>query len=578
MNRIRKAYFHIILMAPVFLALCQASALAQAPPNAGTLLQEQQRNRPVEQQRLNTETPEKEAPPLEDTGMKVVVRGFHFSGNEGLATDDELNELVKDGVGQELGLAGLKRFSDRVTKYLRDKGWFLARAYIPRQEIKGGVVEISIVPGKLQGGTLIRGKDLRISETRLEKMADSSVQTDQAANNKDLERAVLLMNDLPGVKANSTLEPGNTPGTTKLAVDASEGALVTGMVWGDNSGSRYTGLYRGNGLFQVNDPLGCGDQITFNTTNNTNYMYEQGGYSLPIGYSGLRAGFSYAEMRYAIDKEQIAADLDGGSRVAAATLSYPLIRSRTANLSTGVEYDWKNLWDRSFKLYTDDKLVNVGGAHLNGDLLDPLLGGGYSTFNLGVNAGSLDLSSDHANLVGDQLTAKSNGEYTKLTYAANRVQKIYDTLSLFLSVTGQVGFDNLDSSEKFILGGPNGVRAYPTGEAPGDSGGVVTAELRYDFPQIWVLGIPQLIGFYDMGWTQLHADPWSNSGTAFGNKNAYTLSGAGVGLNLVRSNVYMVHLAWAAKLEDNPGRSLAGYDVDGKNDSNRYWIQAMVMF
>jgi hemolysin activation/secretion protein len=151
-------------------------------------------------------------------------------------------------------------------------------------------------------------------------------------------------------------------------------------------------------------------------------------------------------------------------------------------------------------------------------------------------------------------------------------------LNLFVSVNGQVAFDNLDSSEKFILGGPYGVRAYPVGEAAGDTGGIFTSEIRYDFPQLWVLGIPELVGFYDLGWTELHVSPWANSGTAYGNKNAYALSGAGFGLNLTKPGVYSIRAAWAVKIGDNPGRSLAGLDSDGKDDTNRCWLQAMIMF
>ncbi len=537
-------------------------------------MQEQQKAQPSLPQSLSPETPEKERPAIKETGVQFVIHGFRFSGNEGLATDAELNGLLKDAIGKEMGIVTLKRFADRVTKYLNNKGLFLARAYIPEQEMRDGVAEIAILSGKIEGGAEVRGENLRIGQSTIQKIAGSVVPEGQAATQQDLERAVLLVNDLPGVKATSTLEPGATTGTAKMRLDVTEGFPVAGMVWGDNSGSRYTGQYRGSALIQVNDPLGCGDQMTFTSTDNTNYRYVQGGYSLPVGWSGLRAGISYSEMRYNIDNSQINLGLNGGSRTAAATLAYPIVRSRTANLWAGVEYDWKNLWDRESLIYTDNKFINAGGAHVNGDFLDTFLGGGYSTLNLGITSGSLDLSAVPSN----EALAKDGGQYGKVTYGGNRLQKLYENLSFFLSVTGQVGFDNLDSSEKFLLGGPNGVRAYPTGEAPGDSGMIATAEVRYDFPQVWILGVPQLVGFYDLGWTESHINPWPYSGTAFGNRNEYCLSGAGVGVNLNKSGVYAIHLAWAARIGDNPGRSAAGLDSDGKKDSNRFWLQAMIMF
>jgi hemolysin activation/secretion protein len=564
----------------IFIILLAANAFAQAPPNAGSLLQEQQGNQPRVSQPLPfEEAPGKESTLPQEGGINFVVQGFRFTGLNGLVSEDELNALLKDAIGKEVGLAGLKQLAGRITKHLHKKGWFLASADIPRQEIKDGIVDIVITVGTLEKGAVIRGRDLRISEPRLEKTATSAAPDDSPASMQDIERGVLLLNDLPGIQAKSNVERGDAPGTARLAVNASEGPFLSGQVVGDNYGNRYTGNYRGTAILQANDPFRYGDQLSLSVTENTNYQFEQAGYTLPIGYSGLRAGLSYSEMRYEIDKELIALGLDGGSRVVGTTLNYPIVRSRTTNLWTGVEYDWKNLWDRASGAFTDNKFVNVGTVHVNGDKLDTLLGGGYSTMNIGLAGGALDRSADQEDLTADEETAKSAGTYGKFTYGGSRLQRLYfDRLNLFVSVNGQVAFDNLDSSEKFILGGPYGVRAYPVGEAAGDTGGIFTSEIRYDFPQLWVLGIPELVGFYDLGWTELHVSPWANSGTAYGNKNAYALSGAGFGLNLTKPGVYSIRAAWAVKIGDNPGRSLAGLDSDGKDDTNRCWLQAMIMF
>ncbi len=560
-----------ILLAFLFICIDAPNVLAQVRPDAGTLLQEQQRTQPPAVERMIPwEVPEKERVPLEETGIKFVVQGFRFTGIEGLATKADLDDLLKDAVGKEMGLTSLKRLAARVTRYLQKKGLFLAHAYIPQQEIKDGIVEIAIVAGRLEGKAVIRGENLRICESRLQEMAAPSGQGGGAANQQDIARSLLIINDLPGIHASSTLEPGEAPGTAKLVVDAQEGPLLAGRAWADNYGERYTGSWRGSGLLQVNDPFRYGDQVTLNTTDNPNYQYGQVSYAFPIGYSGLRGGVLYSEMNYLVGRDLLGTNLNGGARVCGAFASYPIIRSSTANLYAGADYNWKNLWDYTAGIQTDNKFVNVGSVHLNGDYRDTLFGGGYSTASLGVAGGSLD--------IGDQPTAETNGAYGKFTYQASRLQKLYESLSLFVTVNGQLAKDNLDSSEQFILGGPNGVRAYPVGEASGDSGGILTTELHYDFPEIRRVGIPQLVGFYDLGWINLHCSPWPNSGTPIGDRNSYTLSGAGIGVNLTKPNLYAIRIAWAAKIGTNPGRSLAGLDADGKSDGNRYWIQAMFMF
>ena len=59
-----------------------------------------------------------------------------------------------------------------------------------------------------------------------------------------------------------------------------------------------------------------------------------------------------------------------------------------------------------------------------------------------------------------------------------RLQGVTDTLSLYAAFNGQVASKNLDNSEKMGLGGPAGVRAYPTGEAYGDQGYILNLEAR----------------------------------------------------------------------------------------------------
>ena len=156
MKEIGTASVRIIVISLLFLLLGAGWGLSQVPPDAGALLQQQQRTQPPELQRSPWGVLEKEPPQLEDTGKKLIVRGFRFSGNEGLAPDAQLNALLADAVGKEMGVDGLKKLADRVTQYLRRKGWFLARAYIPRQEIKDGLVEIAVLAGSIEGGAETR--------------------------------------------------------------------------------------------------------------------------------------------------------------------------------------------------------------------------------------------------------------------------------------------------------------------------------------------------------------------------------------------------------------------------------------
>lgn len=88
----------------------------------------------------------------------------------------------------------------------------------------------------------------------------------QALLKPDLERSLLLINDLPGMNAQASLGSGSSSGTSKVTINTSEGSLLSGGIWADNFGNHYTGTWRGNGMLNINDPLKIGDQLRLNMT------------------------------------------------------------------------------------------------------------------------------------------------------------------------------------------------------------------------------------------------------------------------------------------------------------------------
>lgn len=109
--------------------------------------------------------------------------------------------------------------------------------------------------------------------------------------------------------------------------------------------------------------------------------------------------------------------------------------------------------------------------------------------NLTLNSGNVDLG---------QLESSENnqldGRFTKLSYLFSRQQVLTNYISLFTSISGQIVDGNLDSSEKFYLGGAYGVRAYPVNEAGGDEALLGKMEVRYRVSNTTVF-----TAFYDWG-------------------------------------------------------------------------------
>ncbi len=559
----------------VFLALLMAALpgrILAAQPDAGQLLREQQPQRQIPQQLPQPEA-EKVRPPLADAGVRITVTGFRFSGYEGLATESELQELLADAVGKSLAFSDLQGLAGKVTAHLKGKGWFLARAYLPKQDVTSGVIEISVIQGKHDGSlTIRRDATARLREETIRGMAGQAIRPGQPLNERCLERSVLLMNDLPGVTAKASLAAGATPGTTGIQLDVAEGPLLSGAIFGDNQGNRFTGSWRGSGMLNVNDPFRYGDQLSLLLTGAEGFTQGRAAYAFPLTTTGLKGNLAYTGMRYELIDGLSTLDAEGQGHTVDAGVSYPLLRSRTANVTASLGYEFKSLTDSAADVDIRDKKLHSGTIGLSGDRYDTLLGGGYTTWNAGVTTGTLDED------IADIAITKTEGAYTRFNLGLARLQRLADRVTVNLSWSAQFALDNLDTSEKFNLGGPYGVRAYPVGEASGDEGHLLNADLRYDLPLPPAWGGLQLSGFYDAGYITLHKETWPNSIATATDRNSYWLQGGGMGFAYLYGGIFSLRASWAHTIGDNPGRSTSDRNADGRSDENRFWLQGMIYY
>ncbi len=577
------------------LGLRTLPGLAQAQPDAGQILREQQQGRPA----MPSPAPDIGLPPATrpparvPQGAAVRVNAFRFSGDLGDIGEKALQDLVKDDAGKELRFDQLQQVTDRVSQYLRDRGYSSARAYLPAQEIRGGVVNITILLGRIEGnadgsgilvthdGIALKLDDklhLRLQPRRIRKtVAAATVARSPFLKMDTLERGLLLLNDLPGIQARARLDPGDTPGTTRISVDVNEGPLLTGSAALDNFGNRYTGATRLSTQASLNDPAGIGDQAIMQASVADGVQLARLGYSLPLGDNGLRLSGSYTGLNYRIGKELEVLDAKGSAGIAGASLAYPLIRSRSHSLFGSLGYERKALRDQSLGTVTADKRVNAWSLAFNGNAVDGLGGGGLDSYGLTVSRGDLELSRNASSEAGDSAGPKAQGAYTKTAFSLARLQRLPGNWSLYATLTGQLADRNLDSSEKFLLGGASGIRAYPSGEGSGDEGWLTNLELRYDVPGS--AGTWQLLAFYDTGGITQHKTTWTgwDAGNP-GQPNRYRLSGAGFGIHLAKSGSYFIGASYAWKLGSNPGRGAAGLDADGTNDNGRFWLQSLIFF
>ncbi|OWQ86356.1 hypothetical protein CDN99_20160 [Roseateles aquatilis] len=545
-----------------------------AAPDAGQLLNEQRRLNPATQRGDTPAAPTVNAPLGDDgqAGLRARIDRIRFTGADDLLPETELQALVADAKGRQLSHSQLQSLAARVTAALQKRGFVLARAYLPRQDLTQGELEIAVLSGRLQSGAnrvQVMGADDRLAP-RLGAIADSAL-AQGPVRYEQLERALLLINDVPGVQARATLERGDEPGTSRLAV-----RTETGRAWAldasvDDFNNRYTGQWRASAAATLYRPLNREDLLQATVSRTDGSRQAALAYGFSVHPSGLRAQLATTWMDYRVGEDLKPLDLRGTARTVSAGLSYPLLRGRERNLWVSADAEQRTLVDDALGQTLRDRRLNRLSVNVYGNAWDGLLGGAQNDFGLGVTTGTVTLR-NAADQFADAVTARTAGSYDKATWRVSRLQtaQALPGWGVYVGAYGQLSARNLDSSEKFLLGGPSGVRAYPVGEASGDNGWVGTAELRREL-RIGSGIAAQLIGFVDYGRVEQHERLWA--GALGGQPNSYALGGAGVGANLAGER-WAVRASWAHAVGHNAGRSAAGRDADGRADRQRFWLQA----
>ncbi|MDF3011951.1 MAG: hypothetical protein K0Q78_155 [Cellvibrio sp.] len=224
--------------------------------------------------------------------------------------------------------------ADTITRYYRERGFILAKAYIPKQHVRDGVVTITLMLGQL--GEVEVKNNKHYSEKLIKRVFNSSLT--KPVTNDVVEENLYLINDLPGLSVGGYFEAGSQVGDTKLNVNVNSEKKYDANIRLDNHGSEESGEYRAYTDFYVNNPLGVGDQLQLGVLasfNPENSLYGSVRYSLPI-YTprfGFSLGVSSNDFVTATADTSSDDDFEitGKSFVADALFTYKLNRTRKKN-------------------------------------------------------------------------------------------------------------------------------------------------------------------------------------------------------------------------------------------------------
>jgi hemolysin activation/secretion protein len=546
------------------LLLLMPNSFAQQT-SAGSILQEirsQEQDAALPQVTPNIIQPKLDKGTTSKAGT-IIAKQFIFIGNTKVSSE-KLNSLVIGYLNRPITFNDLIGAADLISEYYRDKGW-LIKTQIPQQDVTEGIVTIEIMEASL-GGVLIDNKSKRVSKDRVENWIYSAIPRNTPLSLSTLDRALLTLNDLPEIQVSSSLQEGKKRGETNILLTVTDKPLVDGMVGVDNFGQSSTGQNRATAILNINGPLGLGEQVNVYGLYTEGTNYGRVALTTPIGSDGLRVGINGSYLSYRVVNSsfnQLFAN--GTSSTGGAELTYPIIRSRPANLFLLGNYNYSSFNNDANGATTSQYSTSVFLGGLSGNLLDSFAGGAINTGSLMASGGAVNLNTSPS-LSSDVIGPQVNGNFTKLRYAANRLQAITSSLSAYLGASGQFASKNLDSSEQLYLGGPYSVRAYATSQGNASQGNLMTFELRQTLPMKLLL-----TGFYDYANVQTYKTSNFNSAPL---NNTYVLQGLGSSLGWSGPLGLQIKAIWAMRTGTLPTLVTQSFNGNGGTSSNRFWLTA----
>lgn len=469
--------------------------------------------------------------PASAAAVTVTVTGFTFTGNVTISSE-ELQGVVAASVGKKFDLAGLDKVADSVSRHYRTKGYTVARAYLPAQQSANGVIQLAIIEGRygaanIKNTSKINDERLRLTlANNLCDVRDGKDCVGKTVLDAGLERAVLLIKDLPGVTATASLKPGQALGTSDLDLEVKLTKSTAYSLGYDNYGTPATGVNRINAGADLNNLRNDGDQLSLGvaTTTTTDTKTGSATYTMPLGYRGQRMGVAFSRSQYRLGAGFSATQSVGTSNALSAFTSYPIQRSVNQTLYVRAAGEIRSAVNEVRLVGTSFRSnATVFRLGLNGDHVDSTYGGGYNVYGLTLSHGYTG-TNDPADATG----ARSAGNFSKISYSFARQQALNGPATLYGNVNGQIASKNLDGSEQTGLGGPGSARGYG-GEAGGSTGAGATIELRYTSPIEIGSELSNITyaAFVDRGWVRYY-----ESQITAGAQNSRSLSSYGLTVTL----------------------------------------------
>lgn len=545
----------------IALSLLSASALA-ALPNASSLNQTQ--NVPGTRDNLPLSKPNLEIPAATpsatssstDSDSRIVLKKIIFTstGDAGIS-EQQAQTVVSHYLNRPLTLAMLHQMTDQLTRYYQQQGYLLGRALLLPQKITDNTLTIQLVAGSYASSNVDNSSSVK--STLIKRIVDNTSRKNSLIKTTDIQHMALLLQSIAGTESVVKFNAGDQFGSAEIQVTTKDVKRLSGYIGLDNQGDATIGKNRLFAGAQVTNLLGVGDSLNINLMDayeRSNLFSGNIGYSMMINPYGTIAGIDYSHLNYQYNLQ--GNKFNGHSDNYYLFIQHPLVLQPAHRVSLQARIGQQFLTDR-FVIAENKKTNTFGSVEASGSFALPN--------NMGVASWSLTDTFGKIKYVQNIVNYDDN--FNKINYKLDYQKQIYGPLSIYSKLIGQYSSNNLDPSQKFILGGPYGLRGYHVGEGSVDQGLLFTIELQNRFRLSDNYNL-SLNAFFDQGSGNQYARPSKIAGVT---QNYLNLSDIGLYAELASPGNFTLRLTVAKKTGQADPNTL-------QPKNTQFWFTAVKTF
>jgi hemolysin activation/secretion protein len=491
-----------------------------------------------------------------ETTVKFDIWEYQLQGNS-LLNVSQIENSLYPYLGPERGIDAVEAAADNLEKTYRAAGYPTIFVDIPEQDVRSGIVTLSVTEGKV--GRL-RVKGSRYFTLSGIKAQIPSVQEGQPLNIAQLQTEISAANKLTGdLSIAPIIKAGKNPGEIDVDLNVKDTLPVHGDLEYNNFNSPDTerGRLRGsisyNNLWQKGHGLILSAQVTPKDTQQLSVF--SASYSAPWEDKRIAAFAvkSKTDVTSSVGAQVAGGGLNvvGDGEIYGLRLIQPLDPIDNYMQSAIFGFDYKSFTNT---VETDlERPIEYATQSIayNGTWLSPAA---VTRWNISAITGMSGVVNDQQQFTDNRVDARAGFMYLKAGISREDTWGVakdagFDLFSDWktrAALDSQLSQSPLINNEQYSLGGENSVRGYYESQIFGDQGYALQLEL-YTPPLRWFkdentpwIREARLMTFYDIGTVALH-DALPDEETS------QTLRGKGVGLHLdVLSDLSLIwDYSWA---------------------------------